>query len=150
MLRYCLVMFLIPLSTSAIKCYFESDPLTSVAKALENGPTDAKEYECPAADKYCIYFEGNVELKGENQTFSVKSCQSDIAYYLGPIGEKIGQKIEAECKEAGVKRDKIGPISYYFNCCTDLDCKLNSAMSLSTSGLTLMTLCMAVAAKWLF
>ncbi|CAD5215993.1 unnamed protein product [Bursaphelenchus xylophilus] len=148
MFRCLILVSLLPLLVISIRCYFESDPLTSIAKTLED-PTKAKEYECPPADKYCIYFEGNVELKGENQTFSVRSCQSDIAYYLGPIGEKIGQKIEAQCQDAGVTRNKIGPISYYFNCCTDMDCKLNSAPSLSTSGVFVMTLLMTLFSKWI-
>ncbi|KAI6219548.1 hypothetical protein M3Y99_01652600 [Aphelenchoides fujianensis] len=148
-----LVCIAVPLATMALDCRLKTDPLHAVGKAVESAVKgeDPRSYTCTSPDdKYCVYFEGSLEVGGENKTFSAASCSSDIEKYLGPIGEKIGKTIHAKCEKTGVVRDKIGPLSYYFNCCTENGCNTPSGAATAVISYGLMTLSALVMAVPLF
>jgi hypothetical protein len=119
-------------SASALTCKFNTealhDPDVTVA------PSSQRNYDCVGGDRYCVYLEGNLQTPGaKNQTFSLRSCESDVKRYLTPISEKIGQSLDSACSDdnRNGKRHSVGPLTYWFYCCTEADCseQLNGASS---------------------
>jgi len=137
-----LLLVVVPSAALALDCVFQTDPLHTIGAKIEGTlkGDDAKSYTCAPSDRYCIFFEGDLEVAGKNQTFTVRSCESDVLHYLGPIGDKIGQKLEAKCSKTGEIRKKIGPLYTYFNCCTDSDCNKNSALAVLMNKFVLLGL----------
>ncbi|KAI6183483.1 hypothetical protein M3Y97_00494000 [Aphelenchoides bicaudatus] len=89
-----------------------------------------------------------METTGQNQTFSVRACESDLMHYLNPIGDKIGHKLQVKCQKEGTVEKNVGAFTYFINCCTDSDCDkkdTNSASSAKWIGSILFASLMAFA-----
>uniref|UniRef100_A0A915ENR7 UPAR/Ly6 domain-containing protein n=1 Tax=Ditylenchus dipsaci TaxID=166011 RepID=A0A915ENR7_9BILA len=109
--------------SQALKCYFQTEgPEEGSSKEA------SKEYECAPRDKYCVDFGGTLRNPVKNVTLALRSCEGDVKRYLDPISSKIGEKIDFECASADGKKKDIGPLTYWYNCCTTDDCN-NAAIS---------------------
>ncbi|KAI6172597.1 hypothetical protein M3Y98_00990900 [Aphelenchoides besseyi] len=141
------LLCIVPLAAMALECNLQTDPLREIGAKIKQAVSDTKSYTCPQTDRYCIMFQGNLEVGGKNETFSVASCESDIRHYLGPVGDKIHEKIAAKCEKTGTIHDKVGPLSYYFNCCTEDNCNTVSGAGTIAVRYVMMTvaaLCLAL------
>lgn len=99
MIKFVLLL-LLPTIILSRECIFHTDTVHTVNPPRFQGEsgTGTKQYECLEGDNYCVYFEGIFETTGRNQTFDVRSCESDLMYYIGPIGETIGHELEVRCQ----------------------------------------------------
>lgn len=98
MIKLAIFFFLLPTICHGLECVFHTDPIHPVnPRFQERNVTGVKKYECSAQDKYCVYFEGNLEATGRNQAFSVRACESDLMHYVDPIGDTIGHKLSVKC-----------------------------------------------------
>jgi hypothetical protein len=98
MIKFFIFICLLPAICHGLSCIFHTDPVHPINPRLQDrNATGVKQYECSADDKYCVYFEGNLETTGRNQTFSVRACESDLMHYVNPIGETIGHTLAVKC-----------------------------------------------------
>ncbi|KAI1722063.1 hypothetical protein DdX_04361 [Ditylenchus destructor] len=121
--------------TSGLKCYFH----TVGPSEDEQSKDQPKEYECSPRDKYCVDFGGTLRNPVKNVTLAIRSCEGDVKRYLDPISTKIGEKIDFQCENADGKKHDIGPLTYWYNCCTSDLC--NGAVINSANILMLLSSC---------
>ena len=114
-------------TATALKCKFLTVDLTPAGGDQSDKKSDEKEYECPKQDKYCVVLGGVLWAPPKNLTFALRSCESDVKRYMDPISEKIGQKLDYACERADGKNHTVGPLTYWYNCCTSDDCN-NAAL----------------------